>query len=94
MCTAMPMTSAGPLNVPSSGAARQNVCAIRFSGVQNPLPASHSIIIEKTAITAPPAIPAAIPARTTLASIALPPPFWRRRHISAPAGNGNRLSGN
>jgi hypothetical protein len=33
MCTAMPMTSAAALNLPSSGADRQNVCAIRFSGV-------------------------------------------------------------
>src|SRR5215470_14225773 len=72
MCTAMPMTSAGPLNVPSSGAPRQNVCAIRFSGVQNPLPASHSIIIEKTAITAPPATPPAIPARRIFAFIRPP----------------------
>jgi len=59
MCTAMPMTSATALNLPSSGAERQGVCAIRFSGVQNPLRASHSMIIENMAITVPPAIPAA-----------------------------------
>jgi len=77
-CTAMPMTSAAPLNLPSRGADRQNVCAIRFSGVQNPFPASHSVIIENAAMTAPPVIPPALPARRTLVFIRAPVSGWRR----------------
>jgi len=69
------------------------VCAIRFSGVQNPLPASLIAIIEKTAITMPPAIPPAIPARRTLALIWPSRPLLAQRPTSEQPWNGEELSG-
>ncbi len=42
------MISAAGLNVPFSGAARQNVYAIKFSGVQNRALVSHMTTIDHT----------------------------------------------
>src|SRR5215467_9448772 len=56
-----PRTSAPPLNAAPSGAPRHRVFAIRFSGVQNPGPASHSAIIDHIAMTTPPPSPARAP---------------------------------
>jgi hypothetical protein len=73
MCTTRPSTTAPPLNLASSGAPRHTVLAIRFTGVQNPAPVSHSTIIDHIAMTMPPPAPARAPRLSTCVFIAASP---------------------
>jgi hypothetical protein len=92
MCTTRPMIVAAALNVPSSGADRQKVCPIRFSGVQNPAPVYHSTIIDQIAITMPPSIPPATPARTVAGfTSGLPRTGALARPNRKPAGTAGRI---